>query len=432
MKNILIFFIFTMSMYSFSEVEDSDEFAEFEEVKNSDQTSFIPIIRGMLEIEEGEAISHKKLRASFDKIFNKGGLFSKTDFIHDDITYKSRIDVRELRLQYRLNSWLDLSIGRQVSTWGVGDMLFINDLFPKNWNANFQGREMEMLKDPSNTVRLTSYGDVWITDLVYTPKFTADTFPRGCYFDVYNMGTGKISENRDHCVEYQALDENGKEIKEDEISLSLKRKIKNHELAFYYYEGFYKSPKGVRTSPSLITYHPRLSVYGFSDEGQLGDGVFTFEYGYYDSKDDLKGKDYFIENSKMKYLIGYKMNLTSSFSFGTQWYQEKMLNYDNYEKSLLLNNPQAYDYRKKEFQNTLTLRLTYKAMQDTLFFNLFTYIRPEDKDSFSKIEVSKKLTDNLKLTTGMNIFEGKESYNDREFGMLKEEDNTFIRLNYNF
>jgi hypothetical protein len=32
----------------------------------------------------------------------------------------------------------------------------------------------------------------------------------------------------------------------------------------------------------------------------------------------------------------------------------------------------------------------------------------------------------------MNLFEGKEHYEDREFSMLKDDDNLFARVKYNF
>jgi hypothetical protein len=33
-----------------------------------------------------------------------------------------------------------------IITWGVGDLLFINDVFPKDWESFFSGRPPEYLK----------------------------------------------------------------------------------------------------------------------------------------------------------------------------------------------------------------------------------------------------------------------------------------------
>ncbi|MBI3067936.1 MAG: hypothetical protein HYY79_03365, partial [Betaproteobacteria bacterium] len=35
-----------------------------------------------------------------------------------------------------------LRVGRQVITWGVGDLLFIHDTFPKDWRAFFTGQPL--------------------------------------------------------------------------------------------------------------------------------------------------------------------------------------------------------------------------------------------------------------------------------------------------
>ncbi len=48
---------------------------------------------------------------------------------------------------------VNLKIGRQVFTWGTGDYLFINDLFPKDYESFYIGRDDEYLKRPSEAVK---------------------------------------------------------------------------------------------------------------------------------------------------------------------------------------------------------------------------------------------------------------------------------------
>ena len=109
-----------------------------------------------------------------------------------------------------------------------------------------------------------------------------------------------------------------------------------------------------------------------------------------------------------------------------------MLKYNEYEKSVMNVNPNSFSYRDEETHNTFTVRLTYKVSQETLTFSLFTYIRPEDKDSFLKLDVSKMVSDQLTIAAGLNIFTAKNNYIDREFGMLNDDDNFFIRAKYTF
>lgn len=43
------------------------------------------------------------------------------------------LDPREVWVSSQPFDFLDVKAGRQIVTWGTGDLLFINDLFPKDW-----------------------------------------------------------------------------------------------------------------------------------------------------------------------------------------------------------------------------------------------------------------------------------------------------------
>ena len=62
-------------------------------------------------------------------------------------------DLRQLRFTFRPGGSVDLRVGRQILTWGTGDLLFINDLFPKDWVSFFSGREEQYLKNPVDAAR---------------------------------------------------------------------------------------------------------------------------------------------------------------------------------------------------------------------------------------------------------------------------------------
>ncbi|MCP4151274.1 MAG: hypothetical protein GY757_26255 [bacterium] len=423
---------------------DDDEFSE-----DSEGSGLLSGIQftGFLEIEQGRNITNagplregpesgrndwmmanRRFRLQTSKTGDKGGIYAKLDFIRDEITNKTYIDIRELRLQYKVLSWMDISVGRQVSTWGVADMLFINDLFPKNWVANFQGRDMESMKDSSTSLRVTSYLKSWTLDVVYHPKFSPDTTPTGCYFNVFDPNSGGLIANRASCGEAPYNEKVSNSKKHSEVAVSLKKRFGSQEISLFGYRGFYKNPKGITMmGEMLLPYYPDLTVIGASTEGQLGPGILTAEVGYYNSREDKDGNNHFIENSMLKLLVGYRMDFSANLSLGGQWYQERMMDYEAYEQSVMMN-----PYRKKEAHNTFTLRVTYKAQQETLWLNIFTYYRPQDKDHFTRLDITKRFDDNFAITAGANIFTGEEHYEDREFGMLRHDDNVYIRLKYNF
>ena len=89
-----------------------------------------------------------------------------SDFLYDEITEEHSIDLergegwfdlREASLLYRLGNFADVKLGRQVLTWGTGDLIFINDLFPKDWNSFFIGRDEEYLKAPSDALKASFF-----------------------------------------------------------------------------------------------------------------------------------------------------------------------------------------------------------------------------------------------------------------------------------
>jgi hypothetical protein len=435
---------------------------------------------GFFEVEQGGRVgkegpqerhwilSNRRFRLATSLNAEYGSMYLKADFIDDGVTGESQMEIREGRIVLTPVTWLDISAGKQVNTWGVADMLFINDLFPKNWISNFLGRDMESMKESANSLRATAYYGGWSLDIVYHPEFSPDITPTGCRFAYYDPNSGQLTSRPDTCGQPNPYAGRTGNFTDSELSARLKRQFGSFEVALYGYEGFYKNPKGLQWEDengsatdetefdkgqpgwSLIPYYPELTVSGASVEGQLGPGIVSLETGYYDSREDRDGDNPLIENSKWKYLLGYRMDFTANVGFGLQMYGEKMEKYDEYEKSLIsmiqaqaaqeggqINESQAeeqdpYRYRKEEFHYTYTVRMTFKARQDTLQLSLFSYQRPQDKDSFTKIEIGKRLDNHIEFAIGVNVFSGEDHYEDREFGMLRYDDNAFARLKYYF
>ena len=114
------------------------------------------------------------------------------DFTLDEyFSGKTSFELRELYTQFSPAGFLDIKAGRQVYTWGTGDYLFINDLFPKDYVSFFTGRQDEYLKKPSDGLRLSAYTKVANADLVIIPFFEPNTIPNGerlSFFDSFQGG----------------------------------------------------------------------------------------------------------------------------------------------------------------------------------------------------------------------------------------------------
>jgi hypothetical protein len=111
------------------------------------------------------------------------------------------------------------------------------------------------------------------------------------------------------------------------------KNIDNYELAFYGYRGYWKSPGGQNAArPEAI--FPDLNVYGASLRGAAGKGIGNAEVGYYESADDAGGGNFLINNSEMRYLVGYTREIAKDFTMGLQYYIEQMLDYGSYKRNL--------------------------------------------------------------------------------------------------
>ena len=62
-----------------------------------------------------------------------GDIKVKGDFLGDLVDEQADFDLREANLFMRPTDYMDVKLGRQVLTWGTGDLIFINDVFPKDW-----------------------------------------------------------------------------------------------------------------------------------------------------------------------------------------------------------------------------------------------------------------------------------------------------------
>ena len=71
--------------------------------------------------------------------------FYKGDLLVDEYDEAVRYKIREAHVSASPFTWLDVKLGRQILTWGTGDLLFINDVFPKDFVSFFIGRDGEYL-----------------------------------------------------------------------------------------------------------------------------------------------------------------------------------------------------------------------------------------------------------------------------------------------
>ena len=352
-----------------------------------------------------------------DGIFN-----AKADMTVDSyFSGKTAVDLRQLDLAFVPTEMLDVKIGRQVLTWGTGEYLFINDLFPKDYVSFFIGRDDEYLKKPSDALKVSFYPEQVNMDIIMIPLFTPNTLAQGdrlSFFDSFQGGIAGTASDRQ-------LLEPPRQLSNSEYAFRLYQRLGSQELAVYFFAGYDKSPRAYKDEEARQLFYPRIDVYGASLRGPFSGGIGNVELGYVFSRDDPQGTDRLVENSFFKAMAGYARDLGGDWNVGFQYLYEQRLEYANYAANL---RPQ--DFIFSEHRHLLTQRLTKLYKNQTVRVSVFNFYSPSDRDGYLRPTLSYDLTDRLKLTVGASIPWGEDDIT--EFGQMKRNKNVYARLRFSF
>lgn len=352
-----------------------------------------------------------------------------TDFVYDGIVAENDtsletgdgiIDVREAFLVGQPTGFTDLKVGRQILTWGTGDLFFINDMFPKDWNSFFIGRDEDYLKAPSDAVKLSVFSDAANLDVVYTPRFDPDRFMDGRRISYYDGNTG-FKAGTESQIHVETHDD---WFADDEWSARLYRNFGTAEAALYAYDGYWKSPAGQNQATSYKTF-PELSVYGASVRAPIAKGIANVEVGYYDSTDDPDGDDANIPNSEARLLVGYEQELAPNLTGGVQYYVEHKRDYSDYRRTLPASAKQ-----KDKNRQVVTARLTKLMMNQNLTLSAFNFYSPSDQDGYARLRATYKIDDNWRVEGGANLFYGEDDHTF--FGQYDDNNNVYTSVRYSF
>ncbi|NIM18808.1 MAG: hypothetical protein GTO51_00915 [Candidatus Latescibacteria bacterium] len=343
----------------------------------------------------------------------------RLDMFHDALGRDFDIDLREAYINYTAGPF-DFTLGRQIVTWGVGDLIFINDVFPKDWESFFLGRPLEYLKFGVDGLRMRLSSGLVNADILAVPTFEPDNLPGSDRFFLFDP-LAAISSRREQLP--------GRTFENTELAVRVYRYIWGFDVSGYAYKGFWRSPGMMTDDPAAPTevmiFYPELFVYGFSAQGRAPGGVVSLEAGYYDSRDDSDGADPSIPNSQVRFLIGYQRQMWEDFNAGVQYHAERMQDHETYTASLPGGFPEQSEYR-----DTVTLRLTQLLKHQTLKLSFFGFYSPADTDYLLQPSITYKFADSFSTTIGGNIFGGKEE--TTFLGQFEKNDNTYLSALFTF
>jgi len=374
-------------------------------------------------VDDDFTLAETRLRLEYEQQWQRAEFILKSDLLFDALAEDRGIDIekhegwlqlREVKLGLQAHSKVDVALGRQVLTWGTGDLVFINDLFPKDFNSFFIGRAEEYLKSPVDALRVSAYFDLVNVDLVYSPRFDSNLY----------LDPQRLSFFGSPGDKHLRVDEPDDWFSDDEFYLRAHRRFDSWELALYGYDGFWKGPEGFDLDREVYLF-PRLAVYGASARGPLAGGIFNVEYGYYDSKDaGLQGNEH-APPSEQRLLLGYQRELAREFTLGLQYYLTHIEKYGDYEIDRLPGSP-----HRDRNRHVATARLSKLLMNQDLRLSLFAFMSPSDKDGYLRPQLHYRFDDRRSVEVGANVFFGED--NDTFFGQLKDNTNIYTAFRYDY
>ena len=364
--------------------------------------------------------SLSELRTQLDVDYHGEDIrFSFTgDLLQDEALNSTDLAVRELSITLNPFTNTDVIVGRQIMTWGTGDYLFLNDLFAKDWQSFFAGRDDAYLKAPNDAIRLMQYFGDFSLDLVYSPEFTSDNFITGERFSFYSAQSQSIVAPQTLPLIFSSA---------EQYSVRVAATLDAVEYAIYGYKGLWTSPFGSYQLDIDRTagFFPQLRSFGASIRAPLLSGVFNAEFASYNSIDDPNGNNPNIINDQLRFLLGYETEVYTDITAGLQFYLEHSRDYERMQPTIVAPGTQV-----EENRSVVTLRITHQALQQALTSRLFVFYSPTDKDAYLKPSISYRYNDEWLFTTGANVFIGER--NNSFFGQHEDNSNLWLRVRFNY
>jgi len=372
--------------------------------RDSDVAGLDRLTLGELRIRAETRYDHEDFQIEF-----------KGDLAWDEVTDELEPKLRELAVAFRPLEIVDAKLGRQVLTWGTGDLLFLNDLFPKDFISFFAGREEDYLKLPSDAARFSLFTDVVNVDVAWMPRFQPDNYLYGERFAFWNPAVGEVIAPQPP--------RRADEPSTGELAIRLFRTIEAVEYAAYGYSGRWKQPLGVDAEGR--PRFPRLRSFGASVRRPFYRGLLNAEFSWYDSRDDRDGDDPATPNSELRLLLGYEQELVRNVNAGAQFYAERIQHHDR----LMANSPDP-EHERERWRTVVTLRVTHRAMQEKLTTSVFVFASPTESDYYLRPSIAWRRDDQWLFAGGLNLFGGSEDHTF--FGQLEDNSNAWVRVRYHY
>ncbi len=319
---------------------------------------------------------------------------------------------------------LDVRIGNQFIFWGTTDWINPTDNI-NPWNYENISAEIEDYRIPVTAAKFDFYpSDLFSLEFVWLPIFQPNKIPIELPPE---MGTFKVKLNNPQMPE--------KKLSNSEFAIRLDSQLPGVDFSLSYFHGYDKnfslfSNINFGNVPRIIftPKYGKVNIFG-------GDFVTTFDKfalkgeAAYFKTEDKDGKNIFIENNHLKYVLGLDYNFNENASLNLQFIQYIRFNYNKpLEEQARAKYGMPVSETSDKTEESVSAMLKYNAW-NYLSLQLISVMNLKGKDFFLLPILNYNLADAVNLYCGATIFSGKE---DSPFGRNKKYSRAFVELKYSF
>lgn len=317
----------------------------------------------------------------------------------------------------------DLSVGKQIITWGRADGINPTDnLSPKNYTLLLP--EEGDRKSGVASLKHDYYFSPELTaTLFYSPFFEPNKVP---------FAFPSLIQPTEKKPAYN--------IENSEFAFKLNKIGSDLDWSISYFNGFDLTPDVKYTGSAggkvfiEISNH-RIQVFGADFAKNYGRYGFRGEAAYM-LTEDMDGIQPNIRNPNLFYILGGDRTFMETLNINLQFIGRYIFKYSDVEK---MNNPteraiyiknSIFSGELDETQYSMSGRVDYKLFNETLDMEMFAVYNFNRSDYFIRPIVRYAFTDSWKGIIGGEFYEGDE--NRTFYGFLKKNNTVYLELKYGF
>lgn len=344
----------------------------------------------------------------YDAAYALRGRDGFTDEVID--TYESEAEWREVFLQGRLGSHLDIKLGRQIVVWGRSDNLRITDVLNPLDFREPGLTDIEDLRLPVAMSRVDGYVGPWnLTGIALheirfdkSPVFGHDFFP----------GPSPLPPEE---IPSDAGDDT-------EWAVALNGIFSGKDISLYWanlYDDVAHATAGA--SGGLIRKHARVTMWGAAANLSVGNWLLKSEAAYWRGIRFFNTGDTSLQRADA--LLGIEYGGWDDTAFSVEAAIRHLIDFDERLK-------QQPDFAQED-EVTYALRLTTDFFNETIELTLLTLIYgPLGQDgSLERISVTYDWSDAVSVTAGIAIYQSGDRY---EFQNIGDNNRLFLEVKYSF